>query len=420
MMKNSKETFKYRLVYFFRFAGDAFFYPLLSVYLVEGIRENNNTLIFTNPVMNQLTGFPSQIATYIMMILPLVSIFINPVWGFLGKNIRYNRVFVMVFALIEGLLIMFLPHVGFNIPKVVILLIIISIFGQPIYTLLDSLSKVYTEINNMEFLSIRTGGTLSFFIGTILCGLIGNASGQDYFLLFKIAGILFSLTSISIVFITPLSYEEKYNIKTEDVKPDPKALFNNKNFYLVLFFIVFSFGAMVSFDTYIANFLKGVANVSMGTYNYIQAVFVIVEALVMLVIVKYGSKMDLIKLSALFSFMLISRWLVFAISSNGYIVVSAQMLRGIAMAIYLYIFLRLVAENTKIENISLACIIIQSVVALMRFIMTLASSKLVPDITNHSSYTLWYLMGIGFAISSLFYLYMLHLNKKSERLCQLK
>lgn len=414
LQKNKKaETFKYHLVYFFRFAGDAFFYPLLSMYLEKGARPS----LFTNVFDNVKLGFPANTIAYIMMVLPLVSIFVNPIWGFFGRNIRYNRYFLICFSAIEGIFIMFIPFVGVSVPKVIIILIIISVCGQPVYTLLASLAKVYVDINRMEYLTIRVNGTISFALGTLACGFIMNASGQNYALSFQIAGILFVLTSIGMIFIEPLTYEKTYDLNTEEVKPDPRTLFKNENFILVFFFFLLSYGAMISFDTYIANFITGAAGISAGTYGYIQAGFVVVEAAAMLIIVKLSKKkFSLLRYALTFTSLLIVRWTVFALTTNPYLLIIAQFLRGISMAIHLFVYMRMIAENVKIENLTLASIITMSGAGLIRFLFTLGSGKFITDLSNPKSYRLWYIVAIGLAVSSLFFLYMLHLNKKRDAL----
>ena len=117
------ETFKYQLTNFIRYAGDAFFYPFLIYYL-------------------HYVGLDNSQAGLILMIMPLVAIFINPIWSLFSKNVNYNRWFFSILTILEGIGVILLVQAGSSLTLIILTIILIAIVGQPIYILLDSFIAV--------------------------------------------------------------------------------------------------------------------------------------------------------------------------------------------------------------------------------------------------------------------------------------
>ena len=67
-----KETAKYQIANLIRYIGDAFFYPFYALFL------------------SSIGKTESEIGI-VLMILPLISLFSNPVWSLFAKNVNYNK-----------------------------------------------------------------------------------------------------------------------------------------------------------------------------------------------------------------------------------------------------------------------------------------------------------------------------------------
>ena len=78
-----KEITKYKLLSTIRYLGDSFYYPFISLYLVScNLLESN-------------IGF-------ILSITPLVSIFTNPIYTKLCKNIKTTKNILTAITIIEA------------------------------------------------------------------------------------------------------------------------------------------------------------------------------------------------------------------------------------------------------------------------------------------------------------------------------
>src|SRR5690554_3301859 len=119
-----KETAKYQIANLIRYIGDAFFYPFYALFL------------------NYIGKTESEIGI-VLMIIPLLSIFISPLWNLFAKNVNYNKRFAIVFSLIEGLAIISLLAFT-NLITIIIITIILGVVNQPFYTLFESYTTVYT------------------------------------------------------------------------------------------------------------------------------------------------------------------------------------------------------------------------------------------------------------------------------------
>jgi PPP family 3-phenylpropionic acid transporter len=171
-MKN--ETRKYKLAHIIRYIGDAFFYPFFALYL-------------------STIGKTKTEIGLILMILPLVGIFINPLWSLFSKNINSNRIFVIILSIIEAAAIFYLIQVQ-ALPFVVIGTLILAIVGQPYYTLFDGYTTIYSMQNKVNYSSIRLYGSLGFAVGILISGYV--IEYQGYELAFIIAASLYILVSL--------------------------------------------------------------------------------------------------------------------------------------------------------------------------------------------------------------------------------
>ncbi len=402
---NKKETVKYQLVYFLRYMGDSFFYPFISLFLTSGL---NNGLKYQNlnPKIYSQNGLSIEYAGYLLMLMPFVSIFINPLWSLIGRhsNLENNKKFVTVLSLIEGLLIIFISTIGMNFTILFIVLFLIAISGQPVYLLLDSFTKVYSDNVKIDYVKIRVFGSISYVVGAILSGFILKFTQTNYLYIFAICGVLFILTSTILIFVKPVVLGDKKEV----CKANLHELFTNKNFYAILFFFLFSYGTMNAIDTFVPNYFDTRFNFGASNYSYLLAAFVIVEVILMFILAKYHNKLNIKKLAFLMVFLLSSRWLVLALSNNLYISIIAQLLRGISMAIYIFIFLKIVAKCVNVKNLTAAIIFISSIISLYRVLIIFIGGK---QLYNPSNYLLWFIFGSMLSLSSIFYLKLIVYKK---------
>ena len=173
-----------------------------------------------------------------MMIMPLVAIFINPIWSKFSKNINYNRIFIRILTVIEAIAVVILANIGANVWLIILVIFIIAVVGQPYYILFDSFTVMYAKQKNISYATIRIVGTLSYAITVIISGLVATYSYQ---LAFYIGAGLFVLTSLLITFIKPLDINVDDSLSH---KPEPKELFRNKPYWRYVFVVTFTLTSM--------------------------------------------------------------------------------------------------------------------------------------------------------------------------------
>ena len=81
-MHRKKEIIKLDLAFLIRYMGDALFFPFMFLYF-------------------QSLGYKNDQISYILIIFPLVSIFINPFWTYFTKNINKNIFLIVALTILE-------------------------------------------------------------------------------------------------------------------------------------------------------------------------------------------------------------------------------------------------------------------------------------------------------------------------------
>ncbi|MGI6787057.1 MAG: MFS transporter [Acholeplasmataceae bacterium] len=374
------ETFKYQLSSFIRYTGDAFIYPFLALYL-------------------RSIGLENSHVGMIMMILPLVAIFVNPIWSKFSKNINYNRIFIRILTIIEAIAVIILVNIGTNIGLILLIIFIIGVAGQPFYILFDSYTVTYAHINDIPYSKIRITGTLAYAITVIVSGITASYS---YKLAFYIGSGLFVLTSLIINFIKPLDINPN---DTLSQKPVPKELLRNKPYWKYVFVVTFTLTAMFIFDTYLPTFLKDIYLITEFQYGLIVSAYIFVELFLLIIFHKYGKNIPHIYFYIAMILSLIIRYGTYALSSYIHIplgiIIAITMLRSVPISISIYMMMEQISKLVKPYNVTLATILMGSVRSAFNTIFVLLGGFLT---TNPENYKYWFFMGIGFTLLSLIFI----------------
>ena len=371
------ETFKYQLTNFIRYAGDAFFYPFLIYYL-------------------HYVGLDNSQAGLILMIMPLVAIFINPIWSLFSKNVNYNRWFFSILTILEGIGVILLVQAGSSLTLIILTIILIAIVGQPIYILLDSFIVTYTNQNKIEYSSIRVLGSIAYVISTILIGFIIYREG--YSISFYIAAALMMISGLILLTAKPLDLNNGQGL---DAKSDYKTLLKNKNFYIFGIFTILTIGTMFAVDTYVPTFFKDFYSLNEMNFGFMFGAVILVEVIVVLFFTKFGKKIKNQYIFIIIAAANIIKYVLFMIEGPLWLSIIGMMFRGIAMGTYLYIFIKTLSQIVEPKNLTLAAILIKSIDALYRAGLTALGGFVTNDINN---YWIWFLVGTGLNLVSLFFI----------------
>lgn len=368
------ETIKYQLTVFIRYTGDAFIYPFLALYL------------------NHI-GLDNFKIGLIMMILPLVAIFINPIWSGLSKNINSNRHFVRILTVIEAAAVVILVHVGVNIWLIGLVIFIIGVSGQPIYILIDSLIVTYSKLEDYEYSKIRLFGSVAYMITVLFSGMI---AAYDYKLAFYIGAGLFVLTSLLITWIKPLNLEKDTLLEH---KPEPKQLFKNKKYWAYVMVVTLTLSTMFVFDTYLPIYLKEIYGLTEAHYGYVMAGFIAFELVILLILSRVGRKIPNLYFYLMMIGSLVLRFGVYVLSQYIniplWLVISATMLRAFPISISLYMMMIMIQKLVAPYNVTIATTLMSSVRAIYTTVLTLFGGYLT---TNSDNYKYWFMIGIGMTL----------------------
>ena len=99
-----KEYILLRIMTFFRYFGDCFFYGYFYLFL-------------------QSRGLTESTIGMISSLTPIVALISNPLWSHLSKNANHNRIIMMIITVLEGIAILIFTRV--NVLEMIALLTIL-------------------------------------------------------------------------------------------------------------------------------------------------------------------------------------------------------------------------------------------------------------------------------------------------------
>jgi PPP family 3-phenylpropionic acid transporter len=369
-----KEYRKYQITYFFRFVGDAFFYPFFALYL-------------------KYLNVPNKDLGIILMILPLTALFVNPLWSMLSRNVNDNRLFLRILPVIEAISVIILVSLN-QLSWIPLVVIMIAIVGQPIYVLLDSFTSIYTKKTNTSYGNIRLWGSLSYGLATLSSGLLISKIGYED--TFMIAAFFLAIVAILMSWILPIDLTGDENLNT---KSDIKVLGHNKNYIKFALFYVITLGIMFGGDNYLSLYFQTFGLDADG-FGFVTFVFVIGEILVLALLSKFGDKLSTRSILVAIALANGLRFLYYGFDLPLWSYIAFSFIRSISMGSMLYITVRYITEITEPKNVTLGILIFSSVRSLFTALITMAGGFL----TEYYGYRLFYVLSGVIALSALFFI----------------
>lgn len=369
-----KEYRKYQITYFFRFVGDAFFYPFFALYL-------------------KYLNVPNKDLGIILMILPLTALFVNPLWSMLSRNVNDNRLFLRILPVIEAISVIILVSLN-QLSWIPLVVIMIAIVGQPIYVLLDSFTSIYTKKTNTSYGNIRLWGSLAYGLATLSSGLLISKIGYED--TFMIAAFFLAIVAILMSWILPIDLTGDENLNT---KSDIKVLGHNKNYIKFALFYVITLGIMFGGDNYLSLYFQTFGLDADG-FGFVTFVFVIGEILVLALLSKFGDKLSTRSILVAIALANGLRFLYYGFDLPLWSYIAFSFIRSISMGSMLYITVRYITEITEPKNVTLGILIFSSVRSLFTALITMAGGFL----TEYYGYRLFYVLSGVIALSALFFI----------------
>lgn len=361
------ETLKFKIFYFVRFFGDAFFYPFMSIYFIsKGMSDSNLGII--------------------LAITPITTVFVNPLWNYLVKDSRISRYVLQVMTLIEGILIILITKVtGFEL--IALITGLIAFFCSPFVSIQDGFTATYCNKNKIEYSSIRIYASIAYVLATLIAGYLGSLVGYD--LLFLFAGIFFGITALITVWIKPIDLKTSH-VETAK-KRDFKALLKNKEFYKYLFFYVLVIGSVKIGDSFFGVYITRDLGLTSIGYGWVYSAFVLVEVIVLRYMSIKGNTFNEKNLMIIASLSFIIRFVIYFLPVPLEIIIISTMLRGFGWGIVLFVHIKYIINIVKVENVTTAILVI----TLLFSIFTGVGNWITGLFVKENGYPLLYLILAG-------------------------
>lgn len=367
------ETVKYKISQAIRYLGDSSFYPFFPLYL------------------SVVLGYKEDTIGLVLMILPLVGMIANIIFSISAKNINFNRIFMIIMTLIEGILIIILMQVT-DLPIIILMVFFLAVIGQPFYSLFDGYTAVYSAQSNDNYSKIRLYGSLGYAVGALISGYVTRHLGYHY--AFYSAAGFFIILSVILYFIKPLDLKEELRLK-----PNAKELLKNKKYVKFAIFYVISLSSLFLGGAFLGTYFdfKGLGSDVLGIVTFVG---VIMEIIVLTIYAKWGHKF---KTSWIMLSIVATNFIIFftySFNVSKYVIMSVALIRAIGMGGLLYIGVEYIKANVKSKNTTLAITLYTSLRFLVYSLLVFGSGYFIVDFGYYS----FYLMVSLLSLTALFFI----------------
>lgn len=352
------ENIKYKVLMFIRYLGDSFFYPFFALYLsARGLIESE-------------IGF-------ILSISPLLGIICNPIFSHICKNIKTTKNVLTIISIVEAVMI-FLISLSSSFTLITVLTILMAIFGACHYGLMDSLTVVYANQNNINFSSFRIFGSSAYIIGSVFGGYVIKAVG--YQASFAICAILFILSGITYFLIKPINID-----KTTNEKGKLKEVLTNKSYILYVLIYVFIVGTCFAGDNFLSVYLE-TRGIESNQYGMIFAYIVFVEVIFLFILNKISKKVNTEILLVIAALLLVFRFMINGLYASLPIVIICAGLRGITYSIMIHISFEKVLNIVGPKNSTLGVMFMTLCYSIFLFVFNNLDGSIIESAGNYTPF----------------------------------
>jgi PPP family 3-phenylpropionic acid transporter len=296
----------FSIFYFLTFLGLGSLYPLLAVYLDEGVG---------------LSG--SQIGT-ILSISPVVMIVIQPLWGILSDWTQKPRLLLTVSLLLTSITGLIYSQVDMFI-LLVIMAVILAAVQSGLTPLSDSIAFNYVQKVKGNYGSIRLWGALGFALAVIIAGWLA-----DYIGLFIIFYLFSGLLLLAFLFSWKLP-EENQAMKA-NLFSGMSTLAKRPRFILFLCTTFLVFGPIFANNSYFGLFIKDIG----GTLTGVGIAFLFAagsEAPFMQFANRFIQKIGMLQVLILAASVSMIRWFFYFFEPSLYLVYATTIAQGFSVGL---------------------------------------------------------------------------------------
>ena len=359
---------KFNIFYFLMFFAWASVTTLASVY------------------MNEVVGLSLSNIGLMMSVLPLISVFFQPIWGGVA-DVTGKRRGVLQGLMLAAALVTFAITMFTKSYIVVGLYFMYQVFLCGQGPLTDSIAiQIAEDTPKASFGFIRIWGSIGYAVGAIIVALVANQMGLKWS--FYTASLAFFIGFI----LTRGIKETRIITAKSHFKADLKTLLKEKKYLFILVYSFLLVGGVFSSDQYLGLFIRSVdIDVSMiGVLTFISVCF---EVPFMFYSKRLIEKLNPYKLLLLMNIIAVARMFILSISSSIPFFLLAGILRGIIVGIFIPLFIELICEITPKAVVTSAVAIYTAVSSgIANFIFTLTGGILAEQLGYQTLYLSYGLM----------------------------
>lgn len=327
---------KFNLFYFVLFVTWSSVYTLITLYL------------------NEIVGLSLSKIGLIMSVLPLISLFFQPVWGgiadFTGKRKTVLQILLLANAALAGVITLFTQS---EVVIAIYFMYQLFLCGQGPLT--DSMAIQYVNENpKSSFGVIRVWGSIGYAVGAILVAAIANQFGLKW--MFYIASIGYFVSFL----LTRGLKNNQIPVVKSHYRRDIKTLLKQKDYIFVLIYSFLMIGSFFGSDQYLGLFIRS-NDIELSTIGILTFISVCVEVPFLInskrLINTYGAT----RLLIFMNLVAIVRMLLLGVSSTFFMFALAGILRGVIVGIFVPIFIEIICEITPHSVVTSAVAIYSAV-----------------------------------------------------------
>lgn len=327
---------KFNLFYFVLFFTWSSVYTLITLY------------------MNEIVGLSLSSIGLIMSVLPLISLFFQPVWGgvadFSGKRKVVLQGVILTNAGIAGIITLFT-----NSAAVVAIYFLYQLFLCGQGPLTDSMAIQYVSENpKSSFGFIRVWGSVGYAIGAIIVSIIANQLGLKW--MFYMASIGYFASFL----MTRGIKNNQSTIVKSHFKKDIKTLLKQKDYLFVLIYGFLMIGSFFGADQYLGLFIRS-NGIQLSTIGILTFISVCIEVPFIFYSKRLINSYGATRLLIFMNIVSIARMLLLGFSSTFFMFAIAGAMRGIIVGIFVPIFIELICEITPKSVVTSAIAIYSAV-----------------------------------------------------------
>jgi MFS transporter, PPP family, 3-phenylpropionic acid transporter len=322
-VKQPEKTYRFfQSFYFLVFFAHGAVFPLLSIYLEAQMGLNN-----------------TQIGL-IVSIIPMVTIFGQPMWGVLSDITGRPRLLLLIAVLaggvttllytwLSGFFVLFLGMIG------------IAIFQSAVVPLSDSLTLSFAQTYQKEYGNIRLWGSLGFAIAVFLLGQITENLNDTTWIFYAFA-LGYFLSALSLI-----PFPKRGHGVHVDFRSGMNTLMRNKTFIMFLSANFLIFGPVLANNYYFGKFILSVG----GTLAGVGVAFLIAagsEAPFMKYAQKIIDRFDPLLVLLICTIVSGVRWIFYAFDPSVTWIYATTIIQGISVGLYVpaaLLFVRQVASK---------------------------------------------------------------------------